>query len=156
MALALGAWSAGCGGPETPQATVPSATAEATASPSGAPSAEGTARPAAESGTVALSPLEKTELTVKVGTKLTYGFRSHGSVGYGASQSIDGKGVVKLVREDREYEQTPEQRAGKTGADAARGVYVFEAVGKGKAKLTVNELFRGATQQSHTFTITVE
>lgn len=103
---------------------------------------------------VKLSPLEK-DVTVAVGTTLLYSFKSHASVGFGASQAIDDEAVVKYVRTDTNYEQSEEERAGKAGADAATGVFVFEAVAPGTAKVTVDEQFRGSTEQSTTFTITV-
>jgi hypothetical protein len=105
-------------------------------------------------GEVKLSPLEK-EVTVPVGTTLLYSFESHASVGLGASQTVADAAVVKYVRTDTAYEQSDEQREGKTGADAATGTFVFEAVGPGTTTVTVDELMRGTTEQSATFTITV-
>lgn len=103
---------------------------------------------------VKLSPDTK-EVAVPVGTTLLYSFKSHASVGLGASQKIDDEAIVKYVRTDTNYAQTEEQREGKPGADAATGVFVFEAVAPGTATITVDELMRGTTELSTTFTITV-
>jgi hypothetical protein len=103
---------------------------------------------------VVLSPLEP-QVGVAVGTTLHYTFKSHGSVGYGANQRSSDETVVRYVRTDTAYEQSEADRAGKTGADAATGTFVFEAVAPGIATLTIEEVFRGTVEQSTTFTITV-
>jgi hypothetical protein len=103
---------------------------------------------------VKLSPLEK-DVSVVVGGTLLYSFKSHASVGYGATQQVTDPAVVKYVRTDTAYEQSEAERAGKTGADAATGTFVFEAVAPGNTTVTVEEQFRGTVEQSTTFTITV-
>lgn len=103
---------------------------------------------------VRLSPAEQ-QVEVAVGTTLLYSFRSHASVGLGGQQSVADEAVVKYVRTDYEYEQSEAERMGKTGADAATGTFVFEAVGVGTTTVTVEELMRGNIEQSATFTITV-
>jgi hypothetical protein len=100
---------------------------------------------------VTLSPSEKT-VTVPVGATLLYSFKSHGSVGYGAIEEIADSAVVAYVRTDMNYER-PEPRP--PGGDAATGVFVFEAVGPGTTTVKIDEQFRGTTEQSNTFTITV-
>lgn len=107
-----------------------------------------------ESGQVNLSPLEN-RVTVEVGTTLRYSFRSHGSVGYGASQQCSNEAVVRYVETNIEYEQSEAERAGKTGADAATGTFVFEAVAPGTTTVTVDEEFRGTSETTTTFTIVV-
>jgi hypothetical protein len=101
---------------------------------------------------VALSPLEK-NVTVAVGTTLLYSFESHASVGYGASQQVADSAVIQYVRTDTNYERSEEPRP--PGGDAATAVFVFEAIAPGTTTLTVDEQFRGTTEQSTTFTITV-
>jgi hypothetical protein len=103
---------------------------------------------------VKLSPLER-DVTVPVGATLLYSFKSHGSVGYGAIQQVGDSAVVRYVRTDMNYEQPDKVSAGMPGADAATGVFVFEAVAAGTTTVTVDEQFRGTTEQSTTFTITV-
>jgi hypothetical protein len=103
---------------------------------------------------VTLSPLEQ-EVTVAVGTTLLYSYKSHASVGLGARQTVADEAVVKYVRTDTEYEQSEADREGKTGADAATGTFVFEAVAVGTTTVTIEELMRGTVEQSATFTITV-
>jgi hypothetical protein len=120
----------------------------------------GTVEPIADKPTTAdgevvvLSPLE-TQVSVEVGTTLQYSFKSHASVGYGGDQKSSDEGVVRYVRTDTAYEQSEAERRGKTGADAATGTFVFEAVAPGTATLTINEMFRGTAEQSTTFTIVV-
>lgn len=109
-------------------------------------------KPVAQPAEVTLSPLER-DVTVPVGAKLTYSFKSHGSVGYGAMQQVTDSAVVQYVRTDTHYESDEEPRP--PGGDAATGVFVFEAIAPGTTTLTVDEQFRGTTEQSTTFTITV-
>jgi hypothetical protein len=59
------------------------------------------------------------------------------------------------VRTDTAYEQTEAQRAGKAGADAATGTFVFEARKPGTASLQVRALFRDTVESQSEFTITV-
>lgn len=108
----------------------------------------------ADSNAVVLTPFEQ-KVSVAVGTSLRYSFKSHGSVGYGANQACSDEAVVRYVRTDTVYEQSEAERAGKTGADAATGTFVFEAVAPGTATVTIDEVFRGTTEQSYTFTIVV-
>jgi hypothetical protein len=103
-------------------------------------------------GEVTLSPLER-DVTVPVGATLLYSFKSHASVGYGASQQVADAAVIQYVRTDTNYQQTEEPRP--PGGDAATGVFVFEAIAPGTTTLTIDEQFRGTTEQSTTFTITV-
>lgn len=111
-------------------------------------------KPVVDASEVKLSPTEK-NVTVPVGTNLLYAFRSHGSVGLGASQTIADPAVVKYVRTDTEYEQSEAERQGKPGSDAATGTFVFHAVAAGTTTVTVDELMQGTTKLSTTFTITV-
>jgi hypothetical protein len=104
---------------------------------------------------IVLSPLEQ-QVAVAVGATMSYAFNSHASVGYGADQKCSDEAVVRYVRTDTAYEQSEAERAGKTGADAATGTFVFEAVAPGTATVTIDEVFRGAVEQSTTFTIVVE
>jgi hypothetical protein len=103
-----------------------------------------------EAKLVMLSAFDR-EVSVAVGSTLHYRFQSHGSVGYGAEQRCSDETVVRYVRTDIAYEQSEAERAGKTGADAATGTFVFEAIAPG----TVDELFRGSVERSATFTIVV-
>ena len=59
------------------------------------------------------------------------------------------------VRTDMQYEQSEQERAGKTGADAATGTFVFQASAPGSSTLRVTELFRGETQLEVEYAITV-
>ncbi|MFV8751758.1 hypothetical protein ACNOYE_14530 [Nannocystaceae bacterium ST9] len=104
---------------------------------------------------VELSPLGEHELAVGLGATLRYSFKSHASVGFGASQRSDDEAVIRYVRTDMQYSQSEADRAGKPGSDAATGIFVFEAVGPGTTTLVVDEEFRGAVERSTTFTITV-
>ncbi len=115
-----------------------------------------TGTPVAGPSEVQLSALGDKQLSVSVGATLTYSFKSHASVGLGATQEIADQGVIRYVRTDTAFEQSEAERVGKTGADAATGTFVFEAVGPGTTTLTINEQFRGSTEVGSTFTITVE
>jgi hypothetical protein len=109
---------------------------------------------AADGKIVELSPLEQ-QVSVTVGTTLRYSFKSHASVGLGADQKSSDEAVIRYVQTDTKFQQSEAERAGKPGSDAATGTFVFEAVAPGTATLTVDEMFRGETEKSTTFTIVV-
>lgn len=114
-----------------------------------------TNQPEDPSGAMKLSHFETT-LTIKTGTTLSYSFKSHASVGYGAEFEIGDPNVLRHLRTDTDYEQSEQERAGKTGADAATGTFVFEAAAPGTSTLKVAEKFRGSTELEVNYTITVE
>lgn len=103
---------------------------------------------------VDLSP-GQAAVTVAPGTRLRWSFKSHASVGYDADYELDDSGVVVFVRRDTDYEQSEAQRAGKTGADAATGTFVFEAREPGTASLQLRAQFRGAVESEARYAITV-
>jgi hypothetical protein len=139
---------------ETP---APTPTTTPTASPTVTPTSKPTAAPAEPGKTVSLSPLGGKAVTVKVGTKIEYSYKSHPSVGYAATQAVDGAGVVKFLRNDIKLDRpAPAGGVVAPGGDGGTGTFVFEAVGKGKATITIEEQFRGKTEHASTFTITVE
>lgn len=159
LALALLA----CGPSTPPPATAggaSSASSTIETSPSSAPistsSAAPTASVAAESKPIELSPLRANTVTVKVGAKLVYAYKSHGSVGYGATHRLDAQTVVRFVRDDVTFDRPEATSKGMAGADAGTGRMLFEAVAKGTATLEVDELFRGTVSHAAKFTITVE
>lgn len=107
-----------------------------------------------ERGPIQLSHFETT-LTVETGTELRYSFKSHASVGFGAQFEVGNPAVLEHVRTDTQYEQSEEDRAGKTGADAATSTFVFTAKSPGSSTLKVTELFRGDPQLALEYAITV-
>jgi hypothetical protein len=105
---------------------------------------------------VELSPLDTTLThTVPTGTTLRYSYKSHASVGYGASYDIGDPTVLGHLRTDVDYVQSEQERAGKAGADRATGTFVFEALAPGSSTLHVQEVFRGSTEREIEYTITV-
>lgn len=111
-------------------------------------------KPVAPGSIITLEPFV-TEVRAPLGATLRWSFRSHGSVGYGASHAIGDEAVVRYRETLTEYEQSEVDRA-KPGGDAATGIFVFEAVGVGTTTLRVDNEFRGTVEQSTTYTITVE
>ncbi|PRP96033.1 hypothetical protein [Enhygromyxa salina] len=142
--------------PQPPQPPVTDEPVADQPTPTPAPEQVVEDEPTVHSDTVKLSPLRgSATVNVTVGTTLRYSFKSHASVGYGATQQCSDESVVRYVKTDTEYEQSEADRAGKTGADAATGTFVFEAIAAGTATVTVDEQFRGTSETTTTFTIVV-
>lgn len=154
--LGAGLVSLGCGASKTNGDTQPKPAdvveQPADTAPAADPEPAEPAEPAAK--VVELGP-GQTAITVAPGTVLRYSFKSYASVGYGAEYELDDSGAVVYVRTDTDYEQTEAERAGKTGADAATGTFVFEAREVGTASLQVRALFRGTVESEAEYTITV-
>lgn len=112
-------------------------------------------KPVAPGSIIELEPFQ-TEVRAPLGATLRWSFRSHGSVGYGASHAIGDAAILAYRTTEMAYEQSEAEREGKTGADAATGTFVFEAIGVGTTTLQVDNEFRGSVEQSTTYTITVE
>jgi len=104
---------------------------------------------------VKLSPLGNKDIKVKPGTRLTWSYESHGSVGKTGSCSIGNKTSVKLVDRTTKYKYPDKIKKGMKGADRGTGTYVFEAVAPGKARITCSTGFRGKTQRTDEYTVTV-
>lgn len=128
----------------------PSTTTEQPSGTTEQPSAD----ESAQKSLIQLSQFETT-LTVETGTELHYSFKSHGSVGFGADFEVGDPTVLEHVRTDIAYEQSEQERAGKTGADAATETFVFTAKAPGTSTLKITELFRGDPQLALEYTITV-
>jgi hypothetical protein len=112
-------------------------------------------KPVAPGSIITLEPFT-TEVRAPLGAELRWSFKSHGSVGYAASHAIGDDKVLAYRKTDMAYEHPENAKAGMPGADAATGTFVFEAVGVGTTTLRVDSEFRGAVEQSTTYTITVE
>ena len=90
---------------------------------------------------IQLNALTSKEYTIKTGNRVYYSAPAHASTGMAVQYENATPTILKLVAETYtfKYEQTP----GMTGNDAAVQYYCFEALKKGKAKLTFLKNFRG-------------
>ncbi|TAF68282.1 MAG: hypothetical protein EAZ55_00230 [Cytophagales bacterium] len=97
-----------------------------------------------------ISPLED-KMSVKVGEKFYYSYSSHGSVGLYADYELADNIYVKFVQDYLKYEN-PQYKSNNTvmtGADAATGYFIFEALAEGSIEITFREMFRGSAQREH-------
>lgn len=150
-------------GPSTPAPTTAGgASSSSTASSTDAVPTASSAAPTASTSDAAgakpisLSPIGGSAVTVKVGAKLVYAYKSHGSVGYGAAHHLDAQTVVRFVSDDIAYDRPDAASKPMPGGDGGTGRMLFEAVAKGTATLQIDETFRGTVSNTVKFTITVE
>lgn len=102
-----------------------------------------------------LGPLGEGAITVRPGERLTWSYRQHASVGYGASHTVSNAGVVRLVDTRTVYEHPEHMQGPMTGGDAATGTFVFEAVAAGEAVIELRNDFRGQVEKRVRVTVTV-
>lgn len=104
-----------------------------------------------------LNKLQTHQLTIKKGTKLTFSYRKHTSVGFEADFEIENEAVL-VCRGDEIRYHYPERLKDPqiTGADAATGKMVFEAIKAGKTRLTLQELFRFEVENEHIFELIIK
>jgi len=86
---------------------------------------------------------EMDSVTLKVGDKVSYHFKKHESVGFNAEYSISDETILQFVESQTAYAQLEKLVIGMTGADRAKGTFVFQALQAGQATLTVQHLYRG-------------
>ncbi len=103
---------------------------------------------------VVINTVKSLSYTIKVGQKISYTYKEHGSVGIGATYEVDNSGVLVYKELIRDYKN--KNREGLTGADEARVTLVFEGLAKGKAVLNVKDMYRGKVQSEAKITVTVE
>jgi hypothetical protein len=109
-------------------------------------------RPATD--TIHINPLGQKEYNVKVGQIVSYTFNEHASVGISAEYDLSNTSAIKY-KERRKVYKYP-QNQGITGGDDSNVSFVFEAIQKGNAELTLRELFRGQVQNEIKIKIIVE
>lgn len=82
-------------------------------------------------------------LHLKEGERFFYVYPKWGSVGIGAKYEIEDRTVIEFVGDVLSYDHPQRIKAGMTGADEGTGIFIFKAVKKGRAKLTIRKDFRG-------------
>ena len=143
------------GSAAAPTTTVPTPSAEPSVVPRSAESAQPETPAKVQSGKIALSPVRGKNVSVTRGSTLTWSYASHGSVGKSGSCSVEGGRAVKFVSKNIKHDHPDSMKKGMTGADAGTGVYLFEAVAEGTARIVCKEEFRGDVKRTDTFHITV-
>lgn len=139
--------------PSTTTAEQPSSTTDQPSGTTDEPSTD--EQPSTDAtNAIDLAESEKT-LTVPTGTELRYSYKSHASVGLGASFEIGNPAVLEHLRTDKDYKQSEAEREGKAGADAATGTFVFKAGAPGSTTLEVHEQLRGKQKLLDKYEITV-
>ncbi len=96
-------------------------------------------------------------ITVKTGDKLVYPYKLHGSVGFNSRYEISDEDVITISEERVKYLQ-PERMKDPhiTGADNARGEFVFATLKPGKATITIYNEFRFEVESTEIIEVTVE
>jgi hypothetical protein len=107
-----------------------------------------------DSDIVIISPLGKTDYKIKVGQKISYSYKEHGSVGISAEYDLSDASVLVFKDKIREYKNPDKSEY--PGGDEATVTLIFKAAEKGIVDLVVRSLFRGKTENEFKFKITVE
>lgn len=104
-----------------------------------------------------LNKVSDTKLTIQKGTKLSYSYLKHSSVGNEADFKIENEAVLVFRGSEIRYHNPERMKDPQiTGADAATGKFVFEAIKAGKTRLTLQELFRFEVEEEHIFELIIE
>ncbi|WP_157698998.1 hypothetical protein [Bernardetia litoralis] len=81
---------------------------------------------------------------IKVGEKINFATRVHGSVGMAAEYEIQDEKILKLDNSEIIYDNPNFEG---TGGDAATRYFIFKGISKGKTKVTIKKIFRGELQK---------
>ena len=107
-----------------------------------------------DSDIVQISPLGKTDYKIKVGQKISYSYKEHGSVGISAEYDLSDASVLVFKDKIREFKN--QNNAQYPGGDEAVITLIFEGGQTGSSNLKITNLFRGKTENEFKFKITVE
>jgi pyruvate/2-oxoacid:ferredoxin oxidoreductase alpha subunit len=103
---------------------------------------------------IVIEELRSKDYTIKTGQKISYTYKEHASVGITSTYSVDKTAILVYKELISDYKN--KNREGLTGADEASITVIFEGSSKGKAVLTVKNMFRGNIEREFNITITVE
>jgi len=98
---------------------------------------------------IALSPSTK-DVHIISGTKLTYSYQEHLSMGYTADFEIEDIGVLQHIGSETNFEQKQLNRN-----DAATTTFIFEAISQGTTLLLIHNYFRSELEKEYQFRVTV-
>ena len=107
-----------------------------------------------DSDIVKINPLGKTDYKIKVGQKISYSYKEHGSVGISAEYDLSDASVLVFKDKIREFKNP--NNAQYPGGDEAIITLIFEGGQTGSSNLKITNLFRGKTENEFKFKITVE
>ena len=103
---------------------------------------------------VQIKQLGQKEYKIKVGQKISYTYKEHGSVGISAEYNISDASILQYKESKREFVNP--DNTGMPGGDEARVTWIFEGAETGTVNLVVKSLFRGKTENEFKFKIIVE
>ena len=103
---------------------------------------------------IKIDPLRKSDYKIKVGQKISYSYKEHGSVGISAEYDLSDASVLVFKDKIREFKNP--NNAQYPGGDEAVITLVFEGGKPGTSNLKITNLFRGKTENELKFKITVE
>jgi len=103
---------------------------------------------------VQIKQLGQKEYKIKVGQKISYTYKEHGSVGISAEYSVSDPSILQYKEKNREFVNP--DKSGMPGGDEARVSWIFEGIAKGTVDLIVKSLYRGKTENEFKFKIIVE
>lgn len=98
---------------------------------------------------------EEETIELKVGTKFTYNFSQHGSVGIDAEYGIEDETIVEYQTTKNRYHHPLKMMRGMSGGDAATGTFIFKAIKAGKTTIKFQRVFRGSVESETVKTIIV-
>ena len=103
---------------------------------------------------IKIDPLRKSDYKIRVGQKISYSYKEHGSVGISAEYDLSDASVLVFKDKIREFKNP--NNAQYPGGDEAVITLVFEGGKPGTSNLKITNLFRGKTENEFKFKITVE
>ncbi len=103
---------------------------------------------------IKIDPLRKSDYKIKVGQKISYSYKEHGSVGISAEYDLSDASVLVFKDKIREFKNP--NNAQYPGGDESVITLFFEGGKPGSSNLKITNLFRGKTENEFKFKITVE
>jgi hypothetical protein len=100
---------------------------------------------------------DKDKISVNVGDLLSYHYKYHASVGFDSNYTVDNTDIIDIIDTRIEY-YYPERMKDPmiTGADKAKGTFVFEAKKPGNAIIMINNEFRFKVESTDTIYVEVK
>lgn len=108
----------------------------------------------ADTSIVQIKQLGQKDYKIKVGQKISYSYKEHGSVGISAEYDLSDASVLVFKDKIREFKNP--NNAQYRGGDESVITLIFEGGKPGSSNLKITNLFRGKTEDEFKFKITVE
>ena len=93
--------------------------------------------------------VKTTTIELNAGSRFSFKFHRHGSVGEDAEFEIEDTTVITHEKTETEYLHPERMKPGWTGGDAERGLWFFRVLKSGVTSITVRVLFRFDVESEH-------